>query len=379
MRAAVVPAALAALRQTTRLSPSTFTSFGRDDDPRMCRLYTDSFDDASVVLIGFPYDIGCIRNGGRPGASEGPKAFRRFAPVLGPVVNPEHHVSLVGAVQVYDAGDAVAGDGELETAHSLLEASVLAVLQSGKIPFVVGGGNDQSAPNGRAALTYVKEHHSTQQSTQLIAPKKTTLGVINIDAHLDVRPKIDGKVHSGTPFRELLEDERFAGNRFVEFACQGQQCSQAHADFVTSHGGALRWLTKISSTAPFVNDSSEECVVERPDVNPSVNRVAWFAHDVQRISQEAVFVSFDIDAVQGSDCPGVSCPGTVGLTAQEALEMCRIAGKAPNVLLMDLSELNPVVEDYRSPRLAVMMFYYFLMGVAERRGGNSAEGVTKRT
>ena len=46
--------------------------------------------------------------------------------------------------------------------------------------------------------------------------------------------------------------------------------------------------------------------------------------------------------------------------------MARAAGRAPQVRLMDVSELNPVVEDYRSPRLAVMMFYYFLMGISER-------------
>lgn len=36
------------------------------------------------------------------------------------------------------------------------------------------------------------------------------IGVINIDAHFDVRPLLDGKkAHSGSPFRQLLEDGEF--------------------------------------------------------------------------------------------------------------------------------------------------------------------------
>jgi arginase family enzyme len=50
----------------------------------------------------------------------------------------------------------------------------------------------------------------------------TQVGVINIDAHFDVRPLLaDNKAHSGSPFRQLLEDARFDGHYFLEFASQG--------------------------------------------------------------------------------------------------------------------------------------------------------------
>ena len=40
--------------------------------------------------------------------------------------------------------------------------------------------------------------------------KSVKIGVINIDAHFDVRPLLDGKkAHSGSPFRQLLEDGEF--------------------------------------------------------------------------------------------------------------------------------------------------------------------------
>ena len=65
----------------------------------------------------------------------------------------------------------------------------------------IGGSNDQSYPNASALLT--------------VSP--TRVGVINIDSHFDVRPLKEGKAHSGSPFRLLLEDPRFLpkGGQFI--------------------------------------------------------------------------------------------------------------------------------------------------------------------
>lgn len=69
----------------------------------------------------------------------------------------------------------------------------------GGIPFVIGGGNDQSYPNACGLIRAMKEKQSEG---------KHKVGVINIDAHLDVRPLKEGKVHSGSPFRLLLENSK---------------------------------------------------------------------------------------------------------------------------------------------------------------------------
>lgn len=66
--------------------------------------------------------------------------------------------------------------------------------------------------------------------------------VINIDAHLDVRPLKNNQVHSGSPFRQLLEDERFTNCKFVEFAAQGPQCAVEHVEYLESKGGQVLWF-----------------------------------------------------------------------------------------------------------------------------------------
>jgi formiminoglutamase len=127
----------------------------------------------------------------------------------------------------------------LEEADQQLTERVAQLIEQKKVSFVVGGGNDQSYLNVSALLKHSKSVY-----------------VINIDAHLDVRPLKEGNLaHSGSPFRQLLEDQRLHGNpnsknrsfvhladecvilfvdRFIEFASQGSQCSIEHVNYLRS-------------------------------------------------------------------------------------------------------------------------------------------------
>ena len=316
------------------------------DDPKLASIIQPGMD-GDVVVIGFPYDEGCTRNGGRAGAKEAPAYFKRLLAVCGTVVNPEFGIDLraPGSKKVTYGGDISQGLS-LEVAHDHLEATVGKVLaRKGAIPYVIGGGNDQSAPNGRALLTAALAEAGAGASDN---GAKADVAIINIDAHLDVRPPLpDGRVHSGSPFRELLEDSRFDGAKFVEFAVQGQVCSAEHVAYLEGKGGRCVWLSQIRATP----GGAAKAFADLLDSFPKTTKI---------------FVSFDIDSVCGADCPGVSAPACVGLSSQEALDICRIAGAHTGVAMMDCSELNPEVEGYRSPRLAVFMFYNFLLGLAKR-------------
>lgn len=73
------------------------------------------------------------------------------------------------------------------------------------------------------------------------------LGVINIDAHFDVREK-KWIVSFRDTIRQLLEDETFQAlnGHFTEFAVQGHQCSQKHCDYIQSKKNTnVVWLQRI--------------------------------------------------------------------------------------------------------------------------------------
>jgi len=288
-----------------------------------------------VVLLGFPEDEGVRLNGGRPGARQGPARFRHWLSRYGTADNPEEDPGLTG-LTVSDGGDVTGAT--LEEAHRNLSARVAAVLERGGIPFVVGGGNDQSYANASALIGQ---------------PGQRPVGVVNIDAHLDVRPLAEGRPHSGSPFRLLLEDERFDGRNFIEFGAQGSQASREHADFVRQRKGRILWLSELRREGS-VDGVFRNCLGD----------LAWRC--------PAVFVSFDLDSLAGYEAPGVSCPAVVGLSAEEALSVAYHAGIHPRVALFDLSEYNPGVEDERTGRLAAAMFYSFCLGVACRLNHRTA-------
>lgn len=317
------------------------------------------------------------------GAAEAPAAFRSFLPKIGTLVNAEFGIDLQ-SLRVSDFGD-INPKLELEEAHKLLTHQVGLILASGAVPFVIGGGNDQSYANASALIQKVlalkqqveresvnSGHRSTTGNSHSMSSAgcnhdniastemTPTVGVINIDAHLDVRPLKDGKAHSGSPFRQLLEDPNFTevGGRFVEFACQGHQCSQEHWKYVQGHHNAILLpLSELRGTA--LGGLSHQQRFQR-GVEDS------FYDLLDGTIGDHIFVSFDIDSIQSSDCPGVSAPANIGLTTQEALNICFLAGKSPRVKLVDVSEYNPKVEEYRTGRLVVLMFYYFLLGYAQR-------------
>eukprot|EP00753_Platysulcus_tardus_P009819 PLAT2327.2.p1 GENE.PLAT2327.2~~PLAT2327.2.p1 ORF type:complete len:201 (-),score=86.62 PLAT2327.2:77-679(-) len=195
----------------------------------------------------------------------------------------------------------------------------------GAVPIIIGGSNDQSYPNYCGLRAALEEGRR--------------IDVINVDAHLDVRPLVDGAVHSGSPFRLLLEDAAFTG-KLVEFAIQGSQASVEHVEYVRAAGGDVIGYASLA---------------KRGGAGEALSAVLSELSDT-------VFLSFDIDSIRSADCPGVSCPATIGLTADDALDMCFRAGASGKVAMLDISEFNPEVESYRTARLIAQMVYHFLMG-----------------
>ena len=54
-----------------------------------------------IGIIGFPFDEGCTRNGGRAGAKDGPSIFRYHLYKIGCHPNPEWNIKLSDTVVIY--------------------------------------------------------------------------------------------------------------------------------------------------------------------------------------------------------------------------------------------------------------------------------------
>jgi formiminoglutamase len=305
----------------------------RPDDPRLGEVIEEwNGDPAAVrpgraVLVGFPQDEGIRRNGGRVGAADAPDAIRYWLYRLTPT-------DLSAGIDLAQAPPLDIGNirvwANLEQSQDDLAVVVAALLNAGAVPVVLGGGHETAYGH---FLGYVA------------AQRK--VGIINVDAHLDVRPCGATGGHSGSPFRQALEHATHPLAHYVCLGAQPHAVAREHARFVQERGGRIRWRAEVAGN--LTHDFDEAC-----------EQMANYGCQV--------YVTLDADAVCAADVPGVSAPNPTGLTGQEVIACARRAGACGHVSSLDLVEINPYLDrDGQSARWAALAIWHFLVGRAERR------------
>lgn len=283
-----------------------------------------------AVLLSVPQDLGVSRNGGRAGAAAAPYAILQSLYKLTPFNGED---SLFDKIHLIDAGTLLLNNLTLEEGQALQENVVFTLLEHGFIPIIVGGGHEIAYPNGAA-----------------IGLHAMSFGILNFDAHTDVRPLLDERLgHSGSPFRQIAEREdiAFNGNSFVEFGIQTASCSQCHYDYIQRLGGTIMMY-------PTIRRNGFQSSLEQ-------------AFSLAAKENEAMYVSFDIDAIASAYAPGVSAPAAVGFTADEFIEAAYMAGKNPKTRLVDFVEMNPLYDiDNRTAKLVALGIASFCFGLATR-------------
>jgi formiminoglutamase len=306
----------------------------RRDDPRLGEVVEFWRGDPGTlrpgrpVVIGFPQDEGVRRNGGRVGAAEAPREIRRWLYRLVPW-DCETGADLA-ALRPLDLGD-VRIEGSLEETQAALGEVIGAVLRSGAVPVVVGGGHETAYGH---YLGYVAAEFP--------------VGVVNVDAHLDVRPLIDGKGHSGSPFRQMMEHPTrpLPGKCYVCLGVQPHSTSREHWSYAQGRGC---YLHPASHVETFLHQYLADAL------------------DDYRQAGCGLYLSIDADAVRAADVPGVSAPNPAGLPGPEAIALAREAGETPGVTSLDVVEINPCHDrDGQSARWAAVVVWNFLAGLARR-------------
>ena len=246
-----------------------------------------------IVIVSYPDDEGVRLNNGRAGAAEGPEKILLF---LGRMVTQRKTPRII-----------VLSDHltqlRLSERHQAAEILARKVLSLGYRLMTLGGGHDYGFPDASAFL-------STGGSK-----------VLNIDAHMDVRPVLDAKLNSGTAFFRLIE--RFGGRCLVEWGIQSQTNAEAHVQWAQSKGA----------------------------------RVFSFDKPLPKIAGK-VGLSICLDAFAG--IRGVSAPQFLGLEPIEGLHAIRHYG--PNSRWLGLYECAPNLDSATqdSARLAATFAYHFI-------------------
>jgi formiminoglutamase len=269
-----------------------------------------------------------LRNGGRTGAALAPDRIREFLSRL-PPWDGQRETDL-GRLELLDLGN-LAVDADLEASQLLLGNVLGAILRAGAVPIVLGGGHEAAFGH---YLGYVEAG--------------LPVGIINIDAHLDVRPLIDGKGHSGSPFRQAMEHAPtpLAGGLYCCLGAQPFGASREHLRYCFERGATVDWRDEVEGR---LEDRFRE-------------RLGALAEDAGR-----AYLTIDADAVEAATVPGVSAPNPLGLSGREVARCAFAAGASRVVSSLDVVEINPRFDvDGRSARWGALVVWHFLSGLASR-------------
>lgn len=285
----------------------------------------DDADEFDAVLVGEPSDLAVI---GRKGAEEGPEALRE---------------ALTGVKSYHFAAGPVGGIGDLgdvdvlgrmrEQSQNLTVGGLQNRLREvteqvhalDALPVFLGGDNSLTYPNVAPLLS------------------RGSVGVVNLDAHLDVREVRDDAT-SGTPYRQLFE------TGLDGYACLGArhfETSTAYADYLAGMGGEV-------VTAEEVGDDPLAAAARALDALGDV---------------EQIYVSVDLDVLDASAAPGVSAPTPGGLTTRELFRVLRRLARDDRIAGFEVVECAPPLDrNEMTVAAGARAVAHFLSGFATNGG-----------
>ncbi|MCS3433095.1 formimidoylglutamase [Klebsiella sp. BIGb0407] len=284
---------------------------GRDDSleaPNALRLFQSITNDgdfspqnhsSKIALLGFECDEGVKRNQGRAGAAQGPDILR------GALANMASHR---GHEQLVEMGNIRAEPEKLEAAQQALHDAVLACQQARMRTLVFGGGHETAFGHGSAVLS---------------AFPNERIGIVNLDAHLDLRHAPHAS--SGTPFRQLaLQCE--AQRRGFHYTCIG--ASRA------SNTAAL-WEEAAHRHVTVIEDLDVLNVIEDRAL-PEIHRVID--------SYDRIYLTIDLDVLPAWEMPAVSAPAPLGIPLMLLLRIVEPLCRSGKLQAVDLVEFNPTFD-----------------------------------
>ena len=255
------------------------------------------------VVLGFACDEGVRRNQGRVGAVEGPDAIRR---ALANLPRP-------GNAALYDAGNVHCDGDGLQQAQQDLADKVAEIFECGGRPLVLGGGHEVA-------------WGSFLGLARAVPDEGQTLGIINLDAHFDLRDPSAG-ASSGTPFRQVAEwcDEHGQPFHYLVLGINPFANTPELFDYARAKG--VRWIEDVDCTAGNMGEIGE-------------------ALDAFLAPLDYLYLTICLDAFPAAVAPGVSAPGVPGMCPSTSIALLRRIREAcarldTQLALLDVAEMNP--------------------------------------
>jgi formiminoglutamase len=289
------------------------------------------FNQPGLLLLGFSCDEGVRRNKGRVGAFDAPNLIRSA------LANMAWHDNNNNYSSVYDAGNVTCVDQDLAKSQQKLATKVSHALQQKHKVLVFGGGHEVAWGSFQGLSQYI----------QAIGISNPKIGIINFDAHFDLRSySTSNSVYpssSGTPFRQIADYCSTLGWAF-NYACLG--------------------VSRASNTEALFNQADSLNVLYKEDKELVTHLMDQRLVELELFiaSVDYLYLSIDLDVFSACVAPGVSAPASRGISYETIEILLKPIFKAKNKLgksklcLADLAEYNPLFDvDKQTARLAARL------------------------
>ena len=253
----------------------------------------------TCVIIGFESEEGVRRNKGQLGAAKAPNALRSELAKLPWKLSKEKRLADIGTIKCIG--------NDLEKSQKQLGEVVNEVLNKKMIPIILGGGHETAYGHYLGVRNHIGED--------------AKLGIINIDAHFDLRP-YDVQTSSGTMFRQILEQDENS-NYFVLG--------------IQRYGNTQELFDKADELDVTYIYEEEMHRGQFEQVNTALEKFIQ-KHDY-------IMLTLCTDVLNAAFAPGVSAPSPFGLDPTIVRAIIKAVTSHDKVLSFDISEVNPTMDE----------------------------------
>lgn len=280
-------------------------------------------EEGDVCLIGAPLSKASISHSG---AAFAPNVIRKMLSSY-TTYSIEENIDLAD-IKVADCGDILMHPTDIVQSQERIAETIeqLMTANPDSLLVVLGGDHSISYPAIRG-----------------FQKRWEKIGVIQFDAHHDLRNLEDGGPTNGTPFRSLMESGTLNGNHLIQIGIRDFANSKAYTEYGKQNGVTIYTMKDVR---------------ERP-----IQEIV--RESIEKLKQEvdAIYVSVDMDVLDQAFAPGCPAIGPGGMDSYTLLQGIAALGEYEIAKAIDIVEVDPTV-DFRdiTSRTAAWVIMQFLKG-----------------
>jgi agmatinase len=278
-----------------------------------------SLADGTIAVLGVPIDSWIL---GRNGQRYGPRAIREaslyLAGYYGLQMQPGYlnvHTGLVSTIpdrpRIFDVGDVPIFQTDVQAQTTAIVDMVASIAERGATPVLLGGDHYVAYPGFEGFAKGIRTRHGDVK-----------VGYLHIDSHADFWDELRnmGRFNHGTCTRRISENPMV--KQMVWWGLNGGNIVEPNQfDEMERRGFVGYTVPSIRRRSPA--DAMREAL--------------------ERVSDgvDHVYVSCDIDVIDGAYAPGTHSIVTMGLTGEEYLDAMSVLSEFPTVKALDICETLP--------------------------------------